>query len=820
MLRRSPGFTSVAVLSLALGIGANTAMSTVIYAVMIRSLPVRSPDQLVSVGDASRPTAMWSGAPMANIFSYPLYRRIREQNRVFSGLLASGKAQDTDVVIGKGSSEEARCRMVSDNYFDVLGVSPMLGRTFSPQENSAAGANPAIIISYDYWTNRLGRDPNVLGTTLRINGFPYPVIGVGPPRFSGEVVGSPTDIWIPIAMQPQVNLGEGRLDNHDANWLLCIGRLRPGVSIGAARAEVTALVQEALIDYQGAAMSPDALREIRSQTVAVQPGGKGFSWIRTHDSTMLFALMAMVGLVLLIACTNVATLSLVRGASRHKELSMRLALGASRRRVIRQLLTESALLAAIAGVAGFFFAEWGGRVLARLAAVSGGSNPIPFQVDVHPNLAVLAFTAGVSVLTAVVFGLLPALRSTNVDLTPALKENARSLGHGKWGMGKLLVIAQLALSVMLLIAAGLFVRSIGHLDVLDVGYSRHNLLVLGVDLAASGYQPTQRLPTVLGLIEQLRSIPGVLAATVSQNGIFSGTNSNTDSLQVEGFAPVRKEDLASEFDQVGPYYFRVIGVPILRGRDFNEYDTARSSAVAIINETMARFYFGKSDPLGKYFANGGDRYTIVGVASDMKERDLKGKAERRFYLPLFQTSDTIATFHFEIRTRAEGSQFMEAVRRKLQSFNSELRLQGLQPVSVLIDRSVRGDRTIAQVSGFFGLLVLLLAANGLYGVISYITSRRTNEIGIRMAVGADRGAVIYMVLGETLTLMGAGLALGIPAALAVTRLISSMLSGVSASDPSTIAAVASLMVLVGALAGFIPAIRASRIDPMTALRQE
>jgi len=815
-----PGFTAVAVLSLALGIGANTAIFTLIDAVMLRSLPVRSPEQLVTLGDASRPTAIRVGAPMANVFSYPLYQRLRDQDRLFDGILASGKAGRTDVLVGNGSAEEAHSRLVSGNYFDVLGVSPILGRPFSPEEDRSAGTSPVVVISYSYWVSRFGRDPNVLGTTLRINASPFTVIGVAPPHFEGEVVGSPTDIWIPASMQPQINPGDPRLDKRDANWLLCIGRLRPGVSIQNARAEITTLVQQALVEYEGAAHSPDKLRDIRSETVKVEPGGKGFSWIRKHDSPLLFTLMAMVGLVLLIACANVANLLLARGTSRQKEVSVRLALGASRGRLVRQLLTESVLLACTAGAAGLLLASWGSRVLARLASGASGQNPIPFEVDVHPNGAVLAFTAAVCIFTAVLFGLIPALRSTRVDLAPALKENASSVVQSRWRLGKLLVVAQLALSVVLLIAAGLFVRSIAYLNSLDVGYSRRNLVLLSADFAGSGYAPATRFTVARRLLEDLESVPGIAGVTVSDNGIFSGADSNTESLKVEGFVPVRKGDSASSFDQVGPRYFHVLGVPILEGRDFDEHDKEGARSVAIINDTMARFYFGRTNPLGKYLVNGSDRYAIIGVAKDLKERDLKSKTERRFYVPLFQSTDVVGTFNFEIKTREDAAHLTTAVRHKIQSFDRNLRVSSIEPVSVLIDQSIGGDKLIATLSGFFGILVLVLAANGLYGVISYTTSRRANEIGVRMAIGADRAAVISMLLRETLLLMAAGIGIGLPIALGVTRLIAASLAGISTADPTTLGVVTAGMLIVGILAGFVPAARASRIDPMAALRQE
>jgi predicted permease len=818
--QKSPGFTAIVLISLTLGIGANTAIFTLIDAVMLRGLPVQSPGELVTVGDASRPTAIAFGGPMANILSYPLYRRLQHENQVFTGLLASGKTGRLEVGLPSGGTEQAQGRLVSGNYFDVLGVSPIAGRVFSAQKDQIAGASPVVVISYSYWADRFGRSFDVLGKVVRINGSPFTVIGIAPPDFSGEVVGSPTDIWIPLSMQAQVNPGDPRVDRRDANWLLCIGRLKPGVSVGSARAEITTLVHNALVDYEGAGSSPDRLREIRSEKVDVEPGSKGFSWIRTHDAPLLFTLMALVGLVLLIACTNVANLLLARGTSRQKEISMRLALGADRLRIIRQMLTESALLAGAAAIAGILLAWWGSRLLSQLVSGSSGLNSIPFEVDVKPDMAVLGFNAAITFLTVILFGLLPALRSTQLDLMPALKENAQAVNQARWRLGSVLVIGQLALSTVILIGAGLFLRSLEHLNSLDVGYSRNQVIVMSADLSGSGYPPAQRLPVTRRLMEVLRAIPGVSGVTVSNNGLFTHVDGNTDSLIAEGFVPTRKSDSFCSFDQIGPHYFRVLGVPLIAGREFDEHDGPSTSNDVVINETMAQFYFRNTNPIGKRLRNGGDRYTVIGVVKDMKEGKLKSPTERRFYAPLFQTADPIQTLHFEIKTRAAAGPMVATIRREMQDFDPNLNVSSIVPVSVLIQQDLDADWLIAKLSEFFGILVLLLAANGLYGVISYTTAQRTSEIGLRMAIGADRADVIRMVLSETVFLILAGLAIGLPAALAATRLLRATLAGFTPSDPSTIAVVFLIMLVAGIVAGYIPAARAARVDPMAALREQ
>jgi predicted permease len=820
LLRRSPGFTTMAVASLALGIGANTAIFTLLNAVMVRPLPVRSPDELVTVGDPSRPTALREGGPMLDVLSHPLYERLRDHNRVFTGLLAAGRAGRIEMTADGGAVETVRGRLVSGNYFEVLGVSPALGRPLSSDDDRVPGGSPAVVISDDFWERRFGRDPRILGQSVRLNGSPFSIVGVGPRGFTGEVVGSPTDVWIPVSMQAQVNPGHARLERRDSNWLLAMGRLKPGVSLEQARAEMTRLAQEALIDFAGTAASTDSLREVRGQQVQVEPGAKGFSWIRKNTAPLLITLMAVVGLVLAIACANVANLLLARATKRVKEISVRLALGASRGRLLRQLLTEGAVLALMGAAAGLLLADWGSVALSRLVS-GGGLNPVPFDVDLAPDLTVLAFTGGVSLLTAALFALVPAVRLTAVGLSPALKGNARGVPHGGWPLGKLLVIAQVALSFPLLVGAGLFGRSLANLQALDVGYSRDNVVVLTVDLPASGYVTiAQQLSLTRAVMEQMRSAPGVLGATVSENGLFSGTDSTTESLHVDGFQPGRREDGSARFDQVGPRYFQAVGIPVLAGRDFTETDVRGAPAVAIINDSMARFYFGERDPLGRSIGNGGDRYTVVGVVRDNRQRDLKATPERRFYLPLFQASDAVVTFHFAIRTREHAAAMIPAIRRELDVVDRSLKVTSLEPVGTLMSRSISGERSIAQLSGFFGVLALLLAGAGLYGLISYAISRRVNEIGLRMALGADRGHVTRMVLRETLALMAAGFALGLPLALAATRLTTSSLVGVSAGDPLTMAGATLVILIVGGGAGLIPARRASRIDPAAALRQE
>ena len=583
--QKQPGFASAVVLMLALGIGANTAIFTLINAVMFQSLPVPAPERLVAVGDPSRPTALWEGGPMIDVLSYPMYRRLRDHNKVFSGLLASGKTGRLEMTADNSSPELVRGRLVSSNYFDVLQVRPILGRAFASDEDRT-NASPVVVISQEFWKTRFGARSEILGQSIGLNGSSFTIVGVASPGFSGEVVGSPTDVWIPLTMQGRVQ-GRERLERADSNWLLGLGRLAPGISLPQARAELVVLAQQALVEFTGAGTSEEKLREIRGQMVPVEPGGRGFSWVRRNLSSLLFTLMAVVGLVLLIACANVGNLLLARATSRQKEISVRLALGASRLRLVRQLLTESAVLASLGGLTGLLIAGWGSRILSGLVA-RGGPNPVPFDVDVRPDLVVLAFAAGAAALTALLFGVVPALRATRVELAPMLKDSARGVTQGRWSLTRVLVVGQLALSVPLLLVAGLFVRSLINLERVDVGYARDSVVLLKADMAnGRNLTVAEQLLRARELAERLQSLPGIRGVTMSENGLFSGTNSRTEGLQVEGFESPRLEDRTASFDQVGPGYFRILGTPLLAGREFDERDTTDRPPVVVINETLA-----------------------------------------------------------------------------------------------------------------------------------------------------------------------------------------------------------------------------------------
>ncbi|HKH44121.1 MAG TPA: ABC transporter permease, partial [Thermoanaerobaculia bacterium] len=824
-LRLSPAFTLVAALSLALGIGANTAIFSLMDALLLRSLPVRAPEELVALGDPSRTGAHSEGSVRSDIFSVRMYRELRDRNQVFSGVFASGR---TGLLIVGGdrsaaTPETPRGRFVTGNYFSVLGVPAFRGRTFTAAEDRGPGAAPFVVISHDYWQRRFAAEPGAVGRTIILNDYPFTIVGVTPPGFFGEVVGTATDVWIPVMMQPQVNPGRNYLDRWDQSWLLLMGRLKPGGSIDQARGSIETLFSQVIASRAGGAIDADLLPDdLGKLRLEVTPGGSGFSHLRSQFSRPLSTLMAIVALVLLIACANVANLLLERAAGRQKEISVRLALGAGRGRLVRQLLTESLLLAGLGGALGVLFAFWADAALLGLIGVSRSA-----ALDLRPNAHVLAFTAAVALLTGVLFGLAPAVRATRAELAPALKESSRNVtgaggGSGRrWPLGKVLVVSQFAISLLLLMGAGLFVRTLVNLQRLDLGFPREGLVMLELDPVAAGYQE-ESLKSLLGqLLERLKAVPGVSGVTLSENGIFSGTDSGT-SIVIPGRPALSDADDDVAYDRVGPDYFKVVGIPILQGRGIGPQDRTGTLRVAVVNEAMARFYFPGQSPLGQRFAesNAADvLYEIVGVSRDVRDHDLRGPVERRYYAPMLQAVESLSAFNFELRAAAPKT-VLEPIRQAMRSFDPRLTVLDLAPLGANIDASIGDERLVAKLSSFFGALALVLASIGLYGVISYTIARRTNEIGIRMALGASERRVLWMVLRETMLLALAGIVLGLAVVLASARVLSSRLFGLSAYDPPTLAAATAILLVVAIISGAIPGSRAARVDPTEALRYE
>jgi len=816
MLAKSPGFTAVAALSLALGIGANTAIFSLMDAVLLRMLPVRQPEQLVLVN-----TAQTTG--LENQYSYPVYEQFRDQQRSFAGIFASSFVDRWNIKTptpgANGEPESVEGALVSGSYFSVLGVKPAMGRVFTMEDDRAPGGHPVAVISHRYWQRRWAGDPAAIGRTFTLNDTAFTIIGVAPPEFFGVSVGQAPDLWVPTMMKPQVYPGRNGLTDRGYTWAQIFGRLKPDVGLQQSQADLNLVFQRMQSQEDISQLSPQRQQEFRSQRIELTPAGKGLSELRRRFSQPLGILMAVVALVLLIACANVANLLLTRAAARRKEIAVRLALGASRLRLIRQLLTESALLAFLGGALGLLFAYWSGGVL--LALASTGTSPIP--LDISPNPRILAFTIAVSMFTGILFGLAPALRATRVDLTPALKDTAPGSGGNaaRYSFitgGRLLIVTQVTLSLLLLVGAGLFIRTLRNLKNQDAGFNREQVLIARID--AGGHKGEQLTDLYRKLFERINALPGARSASFAFQ-VFRGGESGICCIAIQGAPPLPEADRRVNAGYVAPKFFETMGTPLLQGRDFNLGDNENAQPVAVINEAAARHYFPDESPIGKRFLWLKKEIEIVGVVKDAKHYGLREQAPRMFYLPLFQRGrPNFLAARVAGDPMGKGAGIIAALRDEARAVDPKLSLLEITTLSAQVDASLVQERLIATLSGFFGLLALSLSSVGLYGVMSYTVSRRTAEIGIRMALGASAGRVMRMVLRETLLWVALGVALGLGAALATTRWVESLLFGLKPNDPLTIGLAATVLLAVAAVAAYLPARRASRVDPMAALREE
>ena len=824
MLANSPGFALVAVLSLALGIGGNTAIFSLMNAVMLRSLPVREPDRLLLFGKG-RWAGITDGMPNRSwqLFSYPFYREVQSKNQVFTGVTAMMSLPNDvrGVVSGNADSEAMHARLVSGTYFDVLGVKAAVGRTFTDAEDQIPGANPVAVISYSWWQRRFGRDASVLGKTLAIGPTVFKIIGVAAPEFFGTTVGESPDLWIPLAMNAQLPPGWGgdpAMKEPLFQCLYILARLKPGVTAGQAGAQVNLLFRQNLRAIAGSNPSEKTLGAIRRASIELTPGGRGLSQIRSQFSMPLRLLMTAVGLVLLIACANIANLLLARAASRQREIAVRMSLGAGRVRLIRQMLTESVLLAVLGGAVGLAFAAWGGRLL--LTMVSGGGESIPLRVA--PDAMVLLFTTLLSLVTGILFGLAPALRATRIDLSTPLKESRSSgLSRSRNRLAKALIVSQVALSAVLLIGAGLFVRSLVNLRKVDTGFDKENVLLVETDKPSLGYKDDDpRLAAVYRQVEQsVSDTPGIRAASFSMFTFQEGAW--TTNAYPNGRPSPVESRREIHGNVVGPAFFAAMGLPITSGRPFSLADDAQSPKVAIVNETMARIYFPGESPIGQRFGfspNASGTFLIVGMVKDAKYENLRERATPMAFYP--EAQDIRFQGSLVVRYAGDPRSIVPAVRRAIAAANRNLPITAVHTLADQVEDTLTSDKLVARLSSFFGLLALVLASIGIYGVLSYAVARRTNEVGLRMALGAHRAAVLWLVMRDVLAPVIAGLAVGVPAAVAGERLIAAMLYGVPSVDAAAVSLAAAVLVAVAALAAYLPARRASRVDPAIALRYE
>jgi len=835
MLAKSPGFTLIAVLTLALGIGANTAIFSVLDSVLLRSLPVTHPEELaVLTNPDEHGTHFGSQTGDRSLLAYSEFEYLRDHNQVFSQMFAADSAlPELEVTIGGsshyGQKETVRIRLVSGNYFDTLEVKPAAGKVFTSEVDRARGGSPIAIISYALWKQRFGLNPAALGQTIQIRDKAFEIVGVTPPGFFGETVGEAPDIWVPIMMQQTLYPGKDYLSASTQGilnqymWLQVIGRLKPGVTFEQAKASVNVAFKN-MLESRAGNLSADDRRVGMDQRLDLQPGARGSSTLHGRLGAPLKLLMVLVGLVLLIACANVANLLLARGAARQKEFVMRLAMGAGHWRLIRQLLTEALLLAMMGGIAGILLAQWAEVLLSRLVSAEVGVSAV--QLNLQLDARMLTFTLGLTLLAALLFGLVPSLNVTRINLSPILKSASTSptgrSGLQRLPVGKLLVIAQVAVSLILLVAAGLSVRSLAKLSEVHLGYDRENLLLFRIDPLAGGFKGPAITHLYQQVLDRVSVIPGIRAATVSHNGLFSHAES-ADPISVEGVTPKQDEDMDSRFDHVGPAYFSTLGIPMLMGRELGQQDM-NGIHTAVINQTFEKRFFRGANPIGKhvrdtYPGNPADM-EVVGVVADAKYNSLREESVPRIYVSLFNPMWDQNSAVYEVRTYADPAAVSAALRQAVQETSASLPPITIHTMSGLVDESLQTDRFIERLSGAFGVLALALASIGLYGIMAYTVARRTRDIGIRLALGAEPGNVLRQVLVETLALVLIGVAIGVPVAVGGTYFVRSLLYGLGVADPVALTFAALMLLSVAALAGFLPARRASRVDPMVALRYE
>jgi predicted permease len=827
MLGKTPGLTIMAVLSLALGIGANTAIFSLTDAVLLRMLPVKQPEQLVFLEQSGQ-----QGTKRSSNLTDKDLEYLRQQNQLLARVCSFSFATRINASIGR-QAEMVEGQVVSGGFFPTLGIEPAAGRTFTEEDDKTSGNQSVAVISYNFWKRRFALDPTVVGQTWVFNNAPFTIIGITPKEFYGVIIGTSPDVFLPSVAGEQIL--PRRVSNRNGPLPFVLARLKPDVSQSQAGAALTLLLQQTRSAEAGTQLTPEKQQAIERLRLDVKPASQGFSALRQQFSEPLRFLLVVTGLVLLIACGNVANLLLARAAGRRKEIAVRLALGATRFRLIRQLLTESLLLALLGGICGLVLAYWCSDLLVSL--LSSGRNPVTagatLFLDVPLDSRVLGFTAAVSMLTGILFGLAPALQATRLELTPALNENARGVGGQRFRWGRFLVMGQVALSLTLLVGAGLFVRSLGKLQGEDLGFKPENVLLFSVDPQLIRYQGAQIAGLYKQMLERIATLPGVSSVSLSRQGLLNGGGTQ-GSIKVSGYTPDAAENSmiqtregaewnAPWFCQVGPKFFETAGLTLLRGRDITSLDNETAPKVAVVNETFARYYFGNAEPIGKRFDRGpddGGEVEIVGLVKDAKNRNIREETPRTFYIPFLQDPSSWRETTFQVRTTGQPLQLVEAIRREVQGIDEKLPIFRVRTLQAQIDESLGQERLVAALSSLFGLLALLLACAGLYGVLSYCVSRRTQEIGIRLALGAKPGDVLKLVMRQGITLTLGGLAIGLIGAWTVTRLLVNLLYGISATDSLTFISVSLLLTLFALLACYLPARRATKVDPLAALRHE
>jgi predicted permease len=835
MMHRSPGVSIVAILSLALGIGANTAIFSLIDKLMLQRLPVKAPKELFLIAaDPEDHNISWN---------YPDYVAFRDHCSSFSGFIAgySGTQSLGMEVAGQEASaatELAHGVIVTGGYFEVLGISSVIGRVFSPEDDRTPGASPYLVLSYDFWQRRFQGDPGVIGLKIRLNSYPFTVVGVAQPGFRGTDVAVSPDLFLPLMMRGEVTGDPFTFwNNRHYWWMQLIGRLQPGHTARQAEAELYALYRGQ--EEEERRTAAEGMSVSKARPIVLLPAARGYSRVRERMAQPLLIMMVVVGLVLLIASVNVANLMLARGAARQREIAVRLAMGATRARLTGQMLVESILIALIGGAVGLVFAYVGVDLLVGFVPRQGMG---PIAIDGSPDLRLLAFTCAVALLTGLLFGTVPALQSTRPSLVPALKEEAPgAAGPARHRLRSVLVVAQAALSLLLLIGAALFVRSLGNLHHINPGFRSDNTWVIQVDPSRNGYKGQRLRDFYERLRASCETLPGVQSLSLATIVPLGGMRWSQD-FAAEGHQWQEGDTKSVDLNAVGPRYFETMGIPLLLGRDFRDSDNPPYSVdpptviplkppgeelpgprVVIVSESMARHFFAGKNPVGMHLCleeeYRADRaYEIIGVVKDVHYFGLREAVEPMVYMPVWRGEIPFRALC--IHTSHNLPAIVEGVRRKVSAIDSGIPVLSARTMQQQIDSHILEDRIIATVSSFFGVLALLLAGVGMYGVISYTVTRRTREIGIRMALGAQRASIQWLVLRDSGLLVLAGAVIGIPAALAASRLIRATLYGVAPQDPLAIVLATAALAAVAAIASFLPARRAARVDPIVALHME
>jgi predicted permease len=807
LMRKSPGFTAVVVLSLALGIGANSAIFSVMDAVILRTLPVSHPERLYLLIPAG---------PKGNgAFSYPGFEVVRRANQVFSETFNFSEGGEWNLIVD-GQAELTNGSLVTGNFFAGLGVAPIAGRVLADDDDTASAASVAVI-SYRYWQRRFGLDAAALGSTISLNGIPVTIVGVVPPQFTGLSVGYPTDIWIPMATEPRLARGASLLTSNGTWWLLGMGRLKPDVTEAQARANLDAIVP-LVRKEMGIFENPMAYG--RFERIDMQSGATGLSPITQEFSLPIRILMIIVGLVLLIACANVANLLLSRASARQREMAIRLALGGGRTRLLHQLLIESLLLAAIAGTLGLFIAAWSKVALIDFFTTQRAG----FAIDLGLNPRILAFTVIVSLLTGILFGLVPALRATRLDPGDALKQQSSGTGlasSNRLPLSRALIVLQVAISLLLLAGAGLFVRTLQNLRHMDLGFNPEHVLLMTIEPSLARYDAARQMSLYRDALDRFNATPGVQAASAMRFGLINGGYSGRNVF-IDGAAD-KERNVA--YNIVAPRFFEAMGIPLIAGREFNASDAASSPRVAIVNEKFARYYFGTTDVIGRrigFEANTASSVEIVGVVHDMKYFRLRNESPRAVFTPFMQSTGgtTLERMTFTVRSAADPASLASTLQREMQTIAHDVPIRGVRTQVSQLDVALSRERLLATLSSLFGGLALMLACIGLYGVMSYAVIRRTTEIGIRMALGARRADVIRMVLRDSAWLVGVGIIIGLVVFVPSARYVESQLFALKPTDPITLAIACAVLAAAASLAAFLPAWRAARVDPLIALRYE